>query len=783
MLAEAGDLLAYPLKINRKRACPSGLFAPLLQNNFVNSTIAIQDPHPRAVAATIGPLPLGGIAPLAELPPAIIHTCDSEYPTSAEVVKLYSFAAYLAMVLLLALPILVTGYATTLRKTRAINRLVGLYDAALVHIRAWIFKLRYGFERIFAFVTQLFGLTGLPQSDSISARILVLEKSLALQRAQRLPLDSSPSPSTDSSSPATSATPPSALDSEFNRNFDRIMEALNKRLDRDNKPAADPPFLSPAWVERSRAGTLSFQVNSPSSPTDQTRPRPKSRRVPFGYYDPEPILKMQRLALARRTTLPPLESEPGASDVSPPNTNGLSTTLPQDLLPSLARYTTCHRRQTNSDDAAEKKLEASTPALEPSEPNKLDTDPSTRVSETVSHAKLLETSRLDASGARPDVLTNVQTTTVNKKISQISRPKQPQPSKTDLALKLELSSSAREDGSSDATKTASRALKRSKHNAADADPSAQVSRTVSKASLLARTGLDVNVVLAPSRHMSAAPRPHLNVVEEIQAKSWGQVEGGAAQRQGIPQDSIEKELPNPPFSTKASAFTTSTSQAIYPSGLLPNLGQKALDVPTSTAIVTVGPPTLVALRPILRKATEKKKVTQNKVVTFSEEVQVRDLPMLAEDRDARLSLIPSRKKKRRVRKPEIKEEKQAEGESEMDWEPTPTPALVIARGPGNDAAAQGLSIVQQPTSMEECQGMAANLLFGAAGISQVQSWPSSGTGVDKLGRVPSSTVDLDGNGATSRPDSDGCGYGDGPLSPSQRYPGEARLAISSQKGA
>ncbi|KAG8936591.1 hypothetical protein FRC00_008370 [Tulasnella sp. 408] len=293
MLPEAGDLLAYPLKFDRRRACLHGLFAPLLQNDFVNSTIAIQDPHPKAVAPTIGPLPLGGIAPLAELPPAIIDACHSEYSTSAEVVKQYSFVAYLTMVLLVALPILVTSYTTTFRKTRsltvspkrrltkvglfqlvffsrtkrAINRLVGLYDAALVHIRTWIFRVRYGFEWIVAFVTQSFGLTGLLQSNSISERILALEDSLAVQRGRRLPLDSSPSPSTDPSSPAASATPPSALDSEFNRNFDRIMEALNKRLERDNKPAANPPFLSPAWVERSRAGTLSFQINSTSSPT------------------------------------------------------------------------------------------------------------------------------------------------------------------------------------------------------------------------------------------------------------------------------------------------------------------------------------------------------------------------------------------------------------------------------------------------------------------------------------------------------------------------------------
>ncbi|KAG8936592.1 hypothetical protein FRC00_008371, partial [Tulasnella sp. 408] len=451
--------------------------------------------------------------------------------------------------------------------------------------------------------------------------------------------------------------------------------------------------------------------------------------------------------MERRTTLPPLESEAGASDVSPPNTNGLSTTLPQDLLPSAAPQISPATPpgivvKIDSDDTAEKKLQASTPTLEPSEPNKSDTDRATRVSETISHAKFLETSRLDASGARPDVLTNVQTTTVNKKSSQISRSKEPQPSETDLAAQVSGTvsyarsfgvSSAREDGSSGTTKTAPRALRPSKQNTADADPSAQVSGTVSKPSLLARAGLDLEATLASSNHTPMAPRPHLKVVEEIQAKSGGQVEGGAAQRQSIPPDPIEKELPNPSFSSKVSILTTSTPQPIYPIGLLPNLGQKALDVPTSTAIVTVAPPTLVALRPILRKATETKKVTQNKVVTFSEDVQVRDLPMSEEDRDARLSLMPSRKKRNGVRKSEIKEEKQPEGESEMDWEPTPTPAPVIAQGPGNDAAAQGLSIVQQPPSLEECQGVTANSLSGAAGISQVQSWPASGLGWTNLG--------------------------------------------------
>lgn len=151
-------------------------------------------------------------------------------------------------------------------------------------------------------------------------------------------------------------------------------------------------------MERSHAGTLSFQINSTSSPTVQTRPRPKSHRVPFGYYDPEPILKMQRLALERRDILPSLESESGASDVSPPNTNGLSTTLPQDVPPSAAPQISPATpsgivAKTDPDDTAEKKPQASTPAPEPSEPNKSDADPTTRAGETVSHAKFLETSR------------------------------------------------------------------------------------------------------------------------------------------------------------------------------------------------------------------------------------------------------------------------------------------------------------------------------------------------------------------------------------------------------
>lgn len=52
--------------------------------------------------------------------------------------------------------------------------------------------------------------------------------------------------------------------------------------------------------------------------------------------------------------------------------------------------------------------------------------------------------------------------------------------------------------------------------------------------------------------------------------------------------------------------------------------------------------------------------------------------MSEEDRDARLSLMPSRKKRKGIRKSVRKEEKQPEGESGMDWEPTPMPAPVIA---------------------------------------------------------------------------------------------------------
>lgn len=58
---------------------------------------------------------------------------------------------------------------------------------------------------------------------------------------------------------------------------------------------------------------------------------------------------------------------------------------------------------------------------------------------------------------------------------------------TPLLIRSELSSSAREDGSAASTRTAARALKPSKQNAADTDPSAQVSGTVFKASLLAQT--------------------------------------------------------------------------------------------------------------------------------------------------------------------------------------------------------------------------------------------------------------------------------------------------------
>ncbi|KAG9023162.1 hypothetical protein FS837_005934, partial [Tulasnella sp. UAMH 9824] len=480
-------------------------------NDMVNSTLAIQHPYP--VAPTIGPLPLGGIPQFANLPLAIVEARESEQSTLVDVLKQYGFLGYLGMmVVALVLPILVPGRAITLlkirafcsRTKRAIDRLAGLYNATLIHIRACIFKLRYGFEWIVAFFTQLFGPASLPQSRSIHDRLLAIEDLLALQQTQGLSLDPSLSPSTDSSSPATSLTPPSALNSEFNRNFDRIMEALEESLNRDEKPAADPPFLSPAWAERSRAGTLSSQINSTSTPVIQTRPQPKYRRVPFGDYDPESILKLRRLVAERRTTLPPMESESGTFDVSPSSPTELSTTLQPDLTPTVAPTTSPATPPDvivkTSSHGAEKNHHDSTPAPEPSQSYKSAADVAAQVSGTASHARLLETSRSDGSGAPPGTLRKVRKTTAGEKNSGVSKPNGPPQSETDLDAQVsgtvsharcfgvsrpELSSDTHDDGSSTYTTTASRALW---HNAADADPSARVIGTVSKAISSARTG-------------------------------------------------------------------------------------------------------------------------------------------------------------------------------------------------------------------------------------------------------------------------------------------------------
>ncbi|KIO19970.1 hypothetical protein M407DRAFT_30369 [Tulasnella calospora MUT 4182] len=521
------------------------------------------------------------------------------------------------------------------------------------------------------------------------------------------------------------------------------MKALNERLDRDKNPAADPPFLSPAWAERLRAGTLSTQTTPASPSTVKTTSRSKPRDVPFAFE--RECIRTMGPRTPERKTMPSLEIGSGASKVPPSNPSGLSALLP-DVTPTIAP-TASPATPSNvtgksiSVDKVDKNAQDSTPVPEPSEPNKSDVDLAAQVSGATSYARFFGTSRLDVPSL-PDALAHVQTTTP-KKDSRDSKPSEPDHSVTGLAAQVsgtvsyarflgtsspEVSSRALEDGSPNTTKKASRAPKPSRRNVADADLTAQISGTASKASLLARTGLVQEAVLASSRHTKVVAQLHLNVFEEIRGRFRSEIGGVTTQRQGALPDPIGEEFPSSSPSSEISTLASFPPQAPCPADHRPDLGRRD-DASTSTTFVTVKPPSdapvQVANGRILREAPKTKKQKQKKVMAFSEEVQVRDFPMSKENQEARLSVKPIRKRRQGARKTARKEEEQSEVETGMEWVPTLTPAPVIAQSPGDDVIMQDLSISQQQRAMKESERTAANLPPDGAGTGQIMEQPQA----------------------------------------------------------
>ncbi|KIO19969.1 hypothetical protein M407DRAFT_11131 [Tulasnella calospora MUT 4182] len=149
-LPGTGGFQDSPFTTNQKRACLSKLFGPLLDSDLNNPTATNPDPHP--IAPTFGPFTLRRIAefPVAKLLFSIIEPCVTEGLTSSKIFQEYGILGVLAMVLV----IMVTGIIIALLKAlvlcsrtqRTINKLVSLYHAALVQVRAWVFGLRLGYE-------------------------------------------------------------------------------------------------------------------------------------------------------------------------------------------------------------------------------------------------------------------------------------------------------------------------------------------------------------------------------------------------------------------------------------------------------------------------------------------------------------------------------------------------------------------------------------------------------------------------------------------------------------
>ncbi|KAG8899988.1 hypothetical protein FRC01_010301, partial [Tulasnella sp. 417] len=551
-----------------------------------------------------------------------------------------------------------------------------------------------------------------PTAKYVPDQLLTLEESLAFRQAHGLPLDWSPSSSTGSPESNPLPTDLSLLDSELNKKYDRIMNALEARLNRDKKPApANPPFLSPARADRHCAGTLSTQITGPASPptvnTPSTRSRP--RRIPFGY-DCEPIRKTLPRATLWRAPVPSLAPGSDGFEVLPANSNILSGSLP--YLPTTVAPTILPATPSSDLSSAgvvEKNRQDSTPIFQPSELKRSDATLAGPVGVTISHTRVNGTSRTNGS-SRPDQLANVQSPTTTKKDRQTLKPSELQYSNDGL--------------------------------------SAQVSGTPSKAGLLAPTGFNREASLASSMQSQVIAQPNPNVVEEIRGQPGSEIGDRTAQSQATFPHLVNKmildsftEAPNSPANLQPQCPTDPRPEPRQEAGPLP-----------STTVATVKSPADVSVRVANDRPSALKtpgaKRKQTKVVTFAELVQVRKLPMSKEDQEARLSIKPTRTKGKGASKSARDKGKQPERDSESGMESVPTPASapapVNAQDPGNDLDEEGFSKSEQQRAIEESKkttAVASLPSYGGAGTSRGHARPfteDEWAGLEAFQAVPSS---------------------------------------------
>ncbi|KAG8920734.1 hypothetical protein FRC01_000617, partial [Tulasnella sp. 417] len=689
--------LASSLKATHGRTCLSNTFSPLFESGFADSTAI--SPDCDLLASTFGPLPL------TKLSLSVAEPCGFKAWTSEEVFKWCGFLGAIVETFLgTVLPILVTGYAIAFLKAK---------------------------------------------SEYSPDRLLTPEESLTFRRTHGLSFGRSPSSATSSPESAPLPTHLSALDSEFNKNYDRILSALEERLNRDKKLApANPPFLSPAWAERQCAGTSSTQIAGPACPrtVNTSGIRSSSWRVPFGY-DCEPIRKTLPRATLCWAPMPSLAPGSDGFEVL-----SAASTIPLTCLPNLPTAvapaispepSSSGIVDSNSVDAAEKNRQDPTPLSEPNELKQSDAILAGPVSVTISHARVIGTSRTDAS-SHPDQLPNVQPPATNKKDPQTLKPSEPQRLNDGLSAAVSVTASSARfigasrpevssivpEGRSAKTITASQALKSSTLTATDADLPARVSETASRAGLLAPTGFNREAGLASSMQSQVIAQPNLNVLEEIRGRSGSEIGGGTAQPQATFPHPVNKvipgsftEAPNSPANLQPQCSTDPRPEPRQEAGPLPYTTVTTVKSPADVSVQVANGRTSALKTPGAKRK-------QTKSVTFAEQVQVRKLPMSKEDREARSSIKPTRTKGKGTSKSARDKGKQPERDSESGMESVPTlastPALVNAQDPGNDLDEQGFSKSEQQRVMEESKKTAAAASlpsYGGAGTSRGHDRP------------------------------------------------------------
>ncbi|KIO24844.1 hypothetical protein M407DRAFT_25803, partial [Tulasnella calospora MUT 4182] len=619
---------------------------------------------------------------------------------------------------------------------RTIGKLADLYRAVSIQVQTRVATLHKS-------VKWMLRAVGVMRPEFIPERLLTPEESIAFRRANGISHTSPLSPSLATLRLYASLQQVSTERLESGMTYEEIEEGLNRFIDRDKKPIVDPPFLSPAWAERHRAET--------PVPSTQSSPVKRSyhflsRWMPPKMVSPQLTLEVHRRVEGLKSSSSPWKITPemgipahdiplppntyeeslflkgwgprgesldhpadqvdigaGSFGISPSDPSGPSTTLlnPLPVLNSTTSLATPLKvtEEPNSPDAAEKNKQDPTLASEPSEPTSSDVDPTAQVSGTTSDAGLLGAPRLDSSSLSSAV----------KNASQASKPSELQCSDVGLTAQVSgTTSHARflgpsrpevrsfpdtlAHGSPNTATSDTLASMSSETARSGTDLTAQISGTVPKAGFTDHR-LDVEAVLESSRRtrMTAQRHPGPIGLEELRPKSPAENGALIAQRRGTPLDSIDQKFPNSAFSLNAptpGAASSSQATASSPStNPLPSTTNSAVESSTDSRARGA------AYEPDRREdPNEEVKTKTKKVVAFSETVQVQDLPMSNEDRDARANLMPTaqqRKAEREARKLAKREGKQPVGGSKKSWVPTP------ASLEDDDVDEQGFSRSQQ----------------------------------------------------------------------------------------